>query len=452
MMRLNRRWLSAGSAAALCLAAAGAANGQCVGYTISNGPATFIAGTTDTGNHGDDVTAPLTFPFPVSLYGVSYASAHVASNGNLQFLATPVAGQWNNVCLPTGAFSGPTIFPLWDDQYTTDAAGGQGIFTSVSGVSPNQVFSIEWRTQNCCAGGPPVHNYCVIFYESDSFFDVVYQAVDATGTDSTVGVQAGPGGPFTQYWCNGTGVAAPASGTSLRFNCEAVAPDGTCCTAGVCTFGPQVGCAFPGQWTAGGACTPNPCPAPGAGETCGSAILVSAGSPAATGNNSTAVDDIQLPCGAGGVAYSHKDLWWVFNPGASGGTFEISACGSGIDTIIAVYDSCSNPTPIACDDDSCGGLVSKIASVNLTANTDYYIAIAAWGTAPAGGAVTLNIIALSSGACCNNATNACTITATNACTGGVYQGDNTVCDPTPCPAGACCDSATGVCTDRKSVV
>ena len=55
----------------------------------------------------------------------------------------------NKLEATTATFAGPTIFPYWDDLYTTDAAGGQGIFTDLSGVVGSRVFVIEWRTQFC---------------------------------------------------------------------------------------------------------------------------------------------------------------------------------------------------------------------------------------------------------------------------------------------------------------
>src|SRR6476619_7157987 len=48
----------------------------------------IVPGTTDTGNHCDDCTTEITLPFPVSIYGNSYTSAFVSSNGSLQFLTS----------------------------------------------------------------------------------------------------------------------------------------------------------------------------------------------------------------------------------------------------------------------------------------------------------------------------------------------------------------------------
>src|SRR5438128_5726878 len=59
--------------------------GVCDNYTTSTSTDTIVPGDTDTGNHCDDCTTPITFPFPVSLYGTSgYTSGFVSSNGNLQ--------------------------------------------------------------------------------------------------------------------------------------------------------------------------------------------------------------------------------------------------------------------------------------------------------------------------------------------------------------------------------
>src|SRR5262245_55572739 len=84
--------------------AAGAtvARGQCTGFSITTGSgAAIVPGTTDAGNHSDDLVTGLTLPFPVSLYGTSYTSAFVSSNGNLEFGAGNAS--FSNVCLPSAA-------------------------------------------------------------------------------------------------------------------------------------------------------------------------------------------------------------------------------------------------------------------------------------------------------------------------------------------------------------
>jgi len=56
------------------------------GYTTNTQTGqSIIPGTTDIGNHCDDCTTTISLPFPVPIYGDSYSSVIVSSNGNLQF-------------------------------------------------------------------------------------------------------------------------------------------------------------------------------------------------------------------------------------------------------------------------------------------------------------------------------------------------------------------------------
>ena len=45
-----------------------------------------MPGTTDTGNHIDDGTTPITLPFSYTLYDQTFTAANVDSNGTFQFV------------------------------------------------------------------------------------------------------------------------------------------------------------------------------------------------------------------------------------------------------------------------------------------------------------------------------------------------------------------------------
>ena len=123
-----------------------------VDFTVQGGPACYqvtmqtgqpiIPGTTSLGSSCDDCLRPLTFPFPITLYGESQTEALVSSNGNIQFGDTANTAFINN-CLPTSALESAVIV-YWDDLLTS--GGGHGIFTSLTGSQPNRQFVIEWRT------------------------------------------------------------------------------------------------------------------------------------------------------------------------------------------------------------------------------------------------------------------------------------------------------------------
>ncbi|HYD02406.1 MAG TPA: GC-type dockerin domain-anchored protein [Phycisphaerales bacterium] len=191
------------------MAAAGttAAHAQCSGFSItsSNG-ASIVPGTTDVGNHGDDATTSIALPFPVNLYGVGYSNAVVSSNGNLQF--TGGSNAYTNQCLPDGTL-GVAMMPHWDDLRTDGA--GRGIFTSVSGVAPNRVFNIEWRT--IYYGTNTALNFQIRLFEDNSHFEYVYGANPQSGNSATVGVTNGAVAA-NQFSC---GTNALSNGLKLTF-------------------------------------------------------------------------------------------------------------------------------------------------------------------------------------------------------------------------------------------
>src|SRR5436309_14893145 len=71
----------------------------CVGpYVINQIGGSIVPGTTDIGNHADDLVTTIALPFSYSLYGQSFTSINLSSNGNAQFTTTDSA--FTNVCLP----------------------------------------------------------------------------------------------------------------------------------------------------------------------------------------------------------------------------------------------------------------------------------------------------------------------------------------------------------------
>ncbi len=209
-----------GTAALLLISLAGAAPsmGQCTSFSVSGSTGVIVPGTTDVGNHGDDTVTNITLPFNVLLYGQAYGQAAVSSNGNVQFGSTN--NGYSNTCIPGNAM-GISLQPHWDDLRTDTA--GSGIYTSVSGVAPNRVFNIEWRTTYFSGGGNA--NFEVRLYEDASQVQFVYGTLDQAGGSATVGIQH-TSLPSAQYSCNTTGLG---NGTQLTFACSngPIPPQGT---------------------------------------------------------------------------------------------------------------------------------------------------------------------------------------------------------------------------------
>ncbi len=221
---LGRALAKAFGASGLVLLAAAAAlptqaHAQCSGFTVtSSAGASIVPGTVDIGNHCDDCMTTVAIPFPVAMYGVNYNTINLSSNGNAQF--TTNDGAYSNNCLPQASL-GVALVPHWDDLRTDGT--GRGIFTSVSGVAPNRIFNIEWRTVYYSGGGTA--DFELRLFEANTHFEVIYGTVDQAGIGATVGAQHTVV-PATQYTCN-AGVLA--TGTKLTFTCSngSIPPSGS---------------------------------------------------------------------------------------------------------------------------------------------------------------------------------------------------------------------------------
>jgi len=183
---------------------------NCTGkrYLIDQiGSAFFQSGTTDTGNHCDDCDTLISLPFLYTLYNQTFTQVYVNSNGRLDFLLNNEPSGFTNTCLPPPPNRWPfdyTIFAYWDDLRTDIGAGG--IFTSVSGVMPNRVFNIEFRTVYVNNNSQVAH-FEVRLFEGQAFFDVVYHVLEQGNASATAGVQRYDAN-FTQYFCEGSGNAS----------------------------------------------------------------------------------------------------------------------------------------------------------------------------------------------------------------------------------------------------
>ena len=292
-MSINRAFASVGyvaAAALVCGVAGGRASAQCTGFALTQSTgATIDPGVADIGNHSDDVTTSVTLPFAFSVYGVAYTTLNASSNGNAQF--TTNSSAYTNGCLPAAGM-GVMIAPHWDDLRTDGV--GEGIFTSTSGVAPNRVFNIEWRTHYYSGTGTA--GFEVRLFEDQTHFEVVYGLVGQAGAGATVGVQDSALPP-TQLECNAGGVL---QGQKLTFTCTNL----------------------PIPPTGNGAATPNSVNACGVGGTSLLTVAVTPGfSPTSTGITVTA----DLSSIGGSAAQSFYDDGTHGDAAAGNNTFSFAA-------------------------------------------------------------------------------------------------------------------------------
>jgi hypothetical protein len=169
------------------------------------GAATMVPGTTLVPNSQcDNCVAAVALPFSFRFYGQRFTSLNASSNGNIQFGSSAPGSRpdslrskdqsrksngetldfglstLDSVCLPSSGFNN-AIFAHWDDLDTRTSITTTftpGIYTSVSGTSPNRIFNIEWRACINAGGSCPGRvNVEVRLYEAESRFDIIYGTV-----------------------------------------------------------------------------------------------------------------------------------------------------------------------------------------------------------------------------------------------------------------------------------
>src|SRR5437764_7057590 len=179
----------------------------CATYNTAPGTGTITPGTTDTGNHCDDCATAITFPFPVSVYGQTFNSANVSSNGSLDLTGTQAPFTHGCQVLPNTLWS-TAILPYQDDLETVVGlpgcstwTNGCGVFTATTGTAPNRNFIIEWHAVHF-ADTTTSADFEIVFHEnSQTSFDVIYGATSDNGLDETSGVHSSSTGPATTFSC-----------------------------------------------------------------------------------------------------------------------------------------------------------------------------------------------------------------------------------------------------------
>ncbi|MDD5089250.1 MAG: carboxypeptidase regulatory-like domain-containing protein, partial [bacterium] len=146
----------------------------------ASGPGTL------TGITGDDSYGSFSLPFGFILYGVTYNTVYVSSNGYLSFGSGNSI--YSNASLPNSSV-GPAVFPLWDDLYP--GAGGD---ISYYYSAAENAFIVEWREiQHYPSGNPETFQVWLIHDlgpNGSSRIRIQYQTL-SNGSSCTVGVQDG---------------------------------------------------------------------------------------------------------------------------------------------------------------------------------------------------------------------------------------------------------------------
>lgn len=174
------------------------------GYQCRPVATEYIAAEESIGLMGDDSTAIVTLPFPVTFYGHSYSSISVDTNGLVSFVAS--FSNYVNQPVPSMEQPNAAIFGFWDDLYVEDPSQ---ILVSTVGEAPERKFVIEWRGVPFLDGSGYV-NFEIVLREQGG---IVVQYGDLAsptekGLSATLGIEDEGGKVGLQYSYNQASVTS----------------------------------------------------------------------------------------------------------------------------------------------------------------------------------------------------------------------------------------------------
>ncbi|MGW1086302.1 S8 family serine peptidase [Streptomyces sp. NPDC002596] len=167
-------------------------------------PATYswISGSSKVALSGDEDAKTITLPFPVKLYGVSYSSASVTTNGLINFLE-PRLGDYDNVALPSADKPNGTVAAFWDDLVLDKKSGVQ---TATTGTTGSRTFTVVWNNAAFAGNTSARVSFEAVFDEATGSVTLQYQGLSAAspenGASATVGIENQAGTDALQYSFN----------------------------------------------------------------------------------------------------------------------------------------------------------------------------------------------------------------------------------------------------------
>jgi subtilisin family serine protease len=162
----------------------------------------YVEGDTPLALTGDDVATSVPLPFDFFYYGRTYQTAHVSTNGHINFLGRNTS--LSNVALPRTSLPNAAIYPFWDDLYV-DASSQ--MMTKLSGTAPNREFLVEWRNVRFFGGSTSSRVDVEAVLAETGEISLRYRNLDPavgreTGNSATVGIENETGTDALQYSFN----------------------------------------------------------------------------------------------------------------------------------------------------------------------------------------------------------------------------------------------------------
>ncbi len=135
----------------------------------------------------DQLSSPISLPFPFTFYGVSYSQLTVSSNGYLSF-TNDTNGCCSGLNPPNAAIPNGWVGFHWNDMWPPGTGGR--VAWATGGVAPNRYFVVEFNAvAHCCTNGSNPASAQAWLYEGST--EIVFQINTATadGSNTTIGIE-----------------------------------------------------------------------------------------------------------------------------------------------------------------------------------------------------------------------------------------------------------------------
>lgn len=183
-----------------------AAKTDAYGYQCREVAFDYIEGETELGfyyyYYDDQILVDL--PFPFTLYGETYESMWVTTNGTMAFDSD--FPSWFNTAIPNPESPNAALYPLWDDL-----SGAGSVLTATVGNAPNRQFVVEWRDFGFYYGsGDDIASFEVVLHETGEIV-MQYLLADhpsSQGGSATIGIENAAGNDALQYSYNRASVSS----------------------------------------------------------------------------------------------------------------------------------------------------------------------------------------------------------------------------------------------------
>ncbi|MFF2194197.1 S8 family serine peptidase [Streptomyces sp. NPDC058157] len=164
---------------------------------------------------GDNTTERVDLPFPLPLYGTTYAQAWIGTNGTVSFGGDHTGDV--NGDLPSTATPNAALYPFWDDLVVGAPGSGSGVYTAITGSAPHRSYVIEWRQVVHWSARSDPFSFAAAIGE-DGTVTYSYKGTGGTGVkggaSATVGVENAAGTDALKYSFN---TPVLTDGLSLAF-------------------------------------------------------------------------------------------------------------------------------------------------------------------------------------------------------------------------------------------